>query len=386
MPASVGERACGSMSRAVGFIVNPIAGMGGAVGLKGTDGSATLAEARARGAVPRAGERARRAMAALAAALPGAAVVAAPGALGAEALAGLDLTLEVLGGAAGAETQAADTRRAAQALAGRGVAAVLFAGGDGTARDVAGVLGPQSPMLGIPCGVKMHSGVFATRPEAAGRLAADLLRAAPGRVGLRCVEIMDIDEDAARAGRMSARLYGYARAPYARSLLQGAKSGPQLADEAMLHAACAEIAREMAPGVLYLIGPGTTAKRVLAALGLEGTLLGVDAVRDGALVGRDLSEAEGLALAGAGPIGVIVGVTGGQGFVFGRGNQQIGPEAIRRAGPARLIIVASAAKLVALPAPRLLVDTGDSTLDAALAGRVRVRTGPRQSMLMRIGP
>ena len=100
----------------------------------------------------------------------------------------------------------------------------------------------------------------------------------------------------------------------------------------MLDAACAEIARELAPGVLYLVGPGTTAKRVLAALGLEGTLLGVDAVRDGALVGRDLSEAEALALAGAGPIGVIVGVIGGQGFVFGRGNQQIGPEAIRRAG------------------------------------------------------
>jgi predicted polyphosphate/ATP-dependent NAD kinase len=232
----------------------------------------------------------------------------------------------------------------------------------------------------------MHSGVFATRPETAGRLAADLLRTGAARVGLRRVEIMDIDEDAARAGRMAARLYGYARAPYSRGLLQGAKGGPALSDEARLDAACAEIAGELAPGVLYLIGPGTTAKRVLAALGLEGTLLGVDGVRDGALVGRDLSEAEALALAGAGPLGVIVGVTGGQGFVFGRGNQQIGPEAIRRAGRASLIVVASAAKLVALPLPRLLVDTGDPALDAALAGHVRVRTGPRQSMLMRFVP
>jgi predicted polyphosphate/ATP-dependent NAD kinase len=271
-------------------------------------------------------------------------------------------------------------------LAERGVAAVLFAGGDGTARDVAGVLGLETPMLGIPCGVKMHSGVFATRPEAAGSLAADLLRGDAARVGLRRVEIMDIDEDAARAGRMSARLYGYARAPFARGLLQGAKGSPTLSDEAMLQAACAEIARELTPGVLYLIGPGTTAKQVLAALGLEGALLGVDAVRDGALVGRDVTEAEALALAGAGPIGVIVGVTGGQGFVFGRGNQPIGADAIRRAGRAGLIVAASAAKLLALPAPRLLVDTGDPALDAALAGHVRVRTGPRQSMLMRIGP
>jgi predicted polyphosphate/ATP-dependent NAD kinase len=123
---------------------------------------------------------------------------------------------------------------------------------------------------------------------------------------------------------------------------------------------------------------------VLTALGLEGTLLGVDALRDGRLVGRDLSEADAMALAGNGPIGVIVGITGGQGFVFGRGNQQIGPEAIRRAGRERLIIVAGVAKLTALPAARLLVDTGDAALDAALAGHVRVRTGPRQAMLMRL--
>jgi predicted polyphosphate/ATP-dependent NAD kinase len=239
-------------------------------------------------------------------------------------------------------------------------------------------------MLGIPCGVKMHSGVFATSPEAAGRLAADLLRAGNARVGLRRVEIMDIDEDAARAGRIAARLYGYARAPHAGSLLQGSKVGPRPSDEAMLAGACAEIARELAPDVLYLIGPGTGAKGVLTALGLEGTLLGVDAVRDGRLVGRDLSEADALTLAGDGPIGVIVGITGGQGFVFGRGNQQIGPDAIRRAGRERLIIVAGAAKLAALPAARLLVDTGDAALDAALAGHVRVRTGPRQAMLMRL--
>ena len=125
---------------------------------------------------------------------------------------------------------------------------------------------------------------------------------------------MDIDEDALRAGRLAARLYGYARAPYARALLQGAKAAPPLPDGAMLDAACVEVARGMRPGVLHLIGPGSTAKRVPAALRLEGTLLGVDAVRDGRLVGRDLSEAGALALAGDGPVAVIVGATGRQGF------------------------------------------------------------------------
>jgi predicted polyphosphate/ATP-dependent NAD kinase len=304
--------------------------------------------------------------------------------MGAQVLAGLDLTVEVLDGAAPSETRPADTRRAAAALTARDVAAVLFAGGDGTARDLTDTLGLDTPMLGIPCGVKMHSGVFATSPEAAGRLAADLLRAGDARVGLRRVEIMDIDEDAARAGRIAARLYGYARAPHAANLLQGSKAGPRISDEAMLAGACAEIAGELAPGVLYLVGPGTSAKGVLTALGLEGTLLGVDALRDGRLVWRDLSEADAMALAGDGPICVIVGITGGQGFVFGRGNQQIGPEAIRRAGRERLIIVAGVAKLAALPAARLLVDTGDAALDAALDGHVRVRTGPRQAMLMRL--
>lgn len=367
----------------VGLIVNPIAGMGGSVGLHGTDGAAILAEARARGALPRAAERTRRALARLAETSPGTPLLAAPGPLGAEAARGLALDLAVLPGSV-TETTAADSIAAARRLVAAGAALILFAGGDGTARDLAGVAGLATPLLGIPCGVKMQSGVFATSPEAAGRLAADLVGPAAARIGFRRVEIMDIDEEARRAGRLVARLFGYARAPYARSLLQGAKAAPPLSDEAALEAACVEAARELAPGVTWLIGPGTTAERVLAALGACGTLLGVDAWRDGRLVGRDLAEREALALAGDGPLGIVVGVTGGQGFVFGRGNQQLGPEAIRRASPDRLIVLAGEAKLRALPEPRLLVDTGDPALDAALAGWTRVRTGPRRATMMRL--
>jgi predicted polyphosphate/ATP-dependent NAD kinase len=235
----------------------------------------------------------------------------------------------------------------------------------------------------------MQSGLFATRPEAAGRLAADLLCGSAERVGFRRVEVMDLDEAALRQGRLSARLHGYARTPHERGLLQGAKARPPMSDEAMLDGAAAEVAREIRtgdPGVLWLVGPGTSAKRVLAALGLPGTLLGVDAVRAGALAGTDLAEAEAASLAGPGPVGIVVGVTGGQGFVFGRGNQQIGPDMIRRAGRERLVILASGAKLAALPEPRLLLDTGDPALDAALAGHVRVRTGARRVTLMRMEP
>jgi len=370
-----------------GLVVNPIAGMGGSVGLKGTDGSATLERARDLGAVPQALERTRRALGILATSHPHASILAAPGPLGADAADGLELDIDVLatGRPERAKTTAADTIDAAKRLAEAKVSTILFAGGDGTARDIAGAVGLETPMLGIPCGVKMQSGVFAVSPEAAGRLAADLLERGDRRVGFRKVEIMDIDEDAVRGGHIAPRLFGYARAPYARNLLQAAKGSPATSDNRALEVACAEIAADMEPGTLYLIGPGTSAKRVLDALGLEGTLLGVDAVRDGALVGTDLTAEQCLSLAGDGTVRIVVGVTGGQGFVFGRGNQPIGPDVIRRAGRDGLIIIAGGDKLAALPEPRLHLDTGDPDLDRKLAGHTRVVTGPGRSMMMRLG-
>lgn len=371
------------MSRPIGLIVNPISGMGGAVGLYGTDGTATLAEARARGAAERAHHRARQALSVLATACPGASLLTAPGRMGETAASELALTVKTLSIAIPDNTSAYDTSAVAKALREAGVSTIMIAGGDGTVRDVAAVAGLEVPLLGIPSGVKMQSGVFATSPGAAGRIAADLMLG-DRRVGFRKVEVMDIDEEARRAGRLGARLYGYARAPYARNLLQAAKAAPTLSDDAALDAACVETARGLAPDVTWLIGPGTTAKRVLKALGEEGTLLGVDALRNGTVVGRDLSERESLALAGDGALGIVVGVTGGQGFVFGRGNQQIGAEAIRKAWPDRLIVLASEDKLAALPDPCLYVDTGDPALDAAISGWTRVRTGPRRATLMRL--
>ena len=372
-------------SLTVGLIVNPSAGMGGAVGLKGTDGPEVLARAIALGATPVACARARLALQAMATSHARLRVAPAPGPLGQQSAAGLGLDVHVLGAAPAGPTTPADTRAAVQAMRERGVDLILFAGGDGTARDVVEEIGLAVPVLGIPSGVKMHSGVFATSPEAAGRLIAELSRE-PRRFSCREVEIMDVDEDAVRSNRIATRLYGYARVPSAPRLVQAAKSGPPPSGEAAVDAACAEIAAGMAPGTLYLIGPGRTAMRVMEALRLEGTLLGVDAVLDRRLVGRDLSEAEILELMRGRRTQIVLGVIGGQGFVLGRGNQQVGPRVIRQVGRDGLVIVASAEKLLALPEPRLLVDTGDPDLDATLAGHVRVRTGPRRSMVMRLEP
>ena len=303
-----------------------------------------------------------------------------------------------------AATTADDTRRAAAAILRRRPDLLVFAGGDGTARDIVDVVGDALPLLGIPAGVKMHSAVFARSADDAGEAAARFLAAVSGardrtvsdahdpsarggrHPGTHDAEIMDIDEDAVRAGRLSARLYGYARVPALKSFVQSAKSGPPLHDDAALAAACVEIARGVDPGRLTLFGPGTTTRRVLQAMGLDGTLLGVDAVIGGRVIGADLTERQILALLDRHPgeATIVVGVVGGQGALFGRGNQQLGPAVLARVGRDGIVVVASLEKLAALGGAGLFVDTGDPAVDRMLAGHIRVHTGPGMTSIARI--
>jgi predicted polyphosphate/ATP-dependent NAD kinase len=366
----------------IGLIVNPVAGMGGSVGLKGTDGGDILARAQALGARPVAPERALRALRRLAAATQNIELIAAAGAMGGDVATEAGLAVTLLAGRPGATT-AGDTRAAAQELRARGVTLVLFAGGDGTARDILDAVGDAVPMLGIPSGVKMHSAAFAISPDAAGQLAALVATDRGGKISYREAEIMDIDEEAMRTGRVSARLYGYGRVPFERHLVQNAKAGG-IAEDAALDGVCREIAEEMRLGMVYILGPGTTTQRILGHLGLAGTLLGVDAVCDGKMLGLDLAGEQVAALVRGRPAQIIVSVIGGQGYIFGRGNQQIGPAVIRAVGRDNLIVVATQRKLTSLEGGRLLVDSGDRALDEDLQGYIRVRTGPGQSAMMRL--
>lgn len=369
----------------VGILVNPVAGMGGRVALKGTDGPEALELARRLGAVPVAPERARRALERLARELGPVTALAAPGAMGADeaTAAGLDVT--ATGDAPSGPTTAADTAAGARALRDAGVDLLLLAGGDGTARDVVDAIGDALPLVGVPTGVKMHSGVFATSPDAAGRAAAAFLRdPVPERLVL--ADVADVDEAAVRAGRAGTRLHGHARVPREPALMMAAKAPSAPHGDRDLDALCRTLAEEVLPGETLILGPGTTTARILAHLGLEGTLLGVDAVRDGAVVGRDLTEAELLALLdgdGDGDARLVLGVVGGQGSLLGRGNQQLGPAVLRRLA-ARIEIVAAADKLLALQSPVLRVDTGDDELDLALSGHRRVRVAPTRTMIMKV--
>jgi predicted polyphosphate/ATP-dependent NAD kinase len=358
--------------------------LGGSVALRGTDGEGIAALARAAGAVPHASERALRALARLTPRLRKSIRFHAPeGEMGADVARHAGFVVAPLTTVPAPVTSATDSREAAAELVRRGVDLILFAGGDGTARDILGVVGDHCPILGIPAGVKMQSAVFAVHPEAAGDLIALLAGDGSGKIGYRDAEVMDLDEPALREGRISASLYGYARVPFERHLIQGPKAA-ETSEDATIDALCREVAQEMVPGQLYIVGPGTTTARVLHHLGLEGTLLGVDAVLDGALVGRDLASRALEALVAQRPACLVLGIVGGQGFIFGRGNQQIVANVIRAIGRDNIILVASQRKLLDLGENPLRADTGDAGVDAMLAGYLRVRIAAGRSTLMRV--
>jgi predicted polyphosphate/ATP-dependent NAD kinase len=368
----------------IGLIVNPLAGMGGSVALKGTDGEAIVARARAVGAEPRAQERALVALRRLKLRASSEINIHAPlGTMGGDIARQAGFVLTPLTRVPAAQTSAADTREAAAELVRRQVALIVFAGGDGTARDILGIVSDRCPILGIPAGVKMQSGVFAVSPAAAGDMAALVAGDPHGKAVFRTAEVMDIDEAALREGRVSARLYGYARIPFERSLVQNPKSA-EADEDAAVDALCREVATEMTPDRLYVLGPGTTTARVLHHLGLEGTLLGVDAVLDRRILGRDLDGRALEALVRERPATLILGIVGGQGFIFGRGNQQIAAPVIRAIGRDNIVLLASQRKILDLGENVLHADTGDPAVDAMLAGYIRVRIGPGRSTLMRV--
>jgi len=372
-----------STSGRVGLVVNPIAGMGGPVGLKGTDGREVLEQARRRGALPVAGARADRALARLENRCAGLHLVAAAGAMGADLAAAHAFQTEVVSRRQGerAATTADDTRAAAAEFERRNVELILFAGGDGTARDIHDVVGDRVPILGVPTGVKMHSGVFATTPENAGDVVGAFLRSPRGPV--READVVDVDEDA-RVDTIGTRLYGAACVPDDRLRVQATKAGGVPSDDVALEAVCAGIAGGMDPRRIYLLGPGTTMRRLMRNLGLEKTILGVDAVRAGGLLGSDLGERELLELVGDEPVTLLIGVVGGQGALLGRGNQQLSPAVLRRIGTENIEIVAGLRKLLALDPPLLHVDTGDPELDRALCGYRRVHVAPRRTLVCRV--
>ncbi|MFA1610601.1 ATP-NAD kinase family protein [Halobellus rubicundus] len=349
----------------IGLVVNPIAGMGGRVGLKGTDGK--VAEARRRGAEPRAPDRARRALSELAD-RDDVDLLTWGGGMGGDVAREAGFDPQVLGAPEGDDTTAADTERAVRAFVDAGVDLVLFVGGDGTAADVAEALEEtETPMLGVPAGVKVYSSVFAVSPEDAAHVVRTFERTEHR-------EVMDIDEDDYREGEVHPELRAVPLVPVAEEL----QSSKQLGGgnvEALAEGVADDI---RASDKTFVLGPGSTVGAIKDALGFDGSPLGVDVWRGGEVLALDATESEILDALGEENV-IVVSPIGGQGFVFGRGNPQLSPAVIRRCD---LEIVASRSKLDTVG--ELRVDTDDPDLDAELRGWTKVRVGRVERRMMRI--
>ncbi|MDX2424390.1 MAG: ATP-NAD kinase family protein [Amphritea sp.] len=364
----------------LGLIVNPLAGVGGSVALKGSDGDATAQKALSMGAEPKANLRTQQALAALAGL--DIELLTYPGEMGEDCARLAGFEPRVIGSITAGQTCAEDTERAAQAMAAQGVDLILFAGGDGTARNICHAIGDSTPVLGVPAGVKIHSGVYAVTPKAAGEVVAMLVRGE--LVTLADQEVRDIDEAAFREGRVRAKYYGELLVPEEGRFLQHVKHGGREVEELVLDDIAADFAENMQDDVRYIMGSGSTVQALMDNLGLENTLLGVDLIENGELIGQDLTAQQLLDMTAGFDTKLVITVIGGQGHIIGRGNQQLSPELLRRLGRENIILVATKSKIKALEGRPLIVDSGDLELNHQLAGLIRVITGYRDAILYRV--
>lgn len=380
----------------LGFVINPLAGIGGAVALKGSDGEAIVELALSRGANLQAETRASLAMQVISqqGAPEDLAIYTAAGAMGENVLLKLNLPCEILYRNAldqsGEQTTAADTKKVIQLFVKQGVDLIVFAGGDGTARDVLDALSGQLdsetqlsiPVIGIPAGVKIHSAVYALTPTHAGELIELLLSGEP--MSLHESQVMDLDEQAFRDGQVKARCYGYLSVPVDDTRMQLIKQGGLNHHEITVQDIATDIIESMETDVFYLIGSGSTTAEIMDQLSLDNTLLGIDILYNQQLIASDVDEQTIIETIKDQAAKIVVTIIGGQGHVFGRGNQQLSAKVIRQVGRENIIIIASNEKLRSLNKRPMISDTGDITLDKQLAGLYPVVTGYQQKTLYKL--
>jgi len=378
------------ISMRLGLIINPMSGIGGTVGFKGSDGREIVEQALVQGAQPKAGERVLLAMEKLTDVIKQP-ILTVAGAMGADVLEQAGIAHKVIMQTS-VETTANDTEKAVLELCDNNIDLLMFAGGDGTARDVLDALNDNGqvetlPVIGIPAGCKIHSAVYAVTPSRAGELVAMLEQGEP--LSVKQAEVMDLDEAAYRDGKISASCYGYLSVPVDDARMQAMKQGGVNHEEIAVQDIASDVVENMEDDVLYFIGAGTTTAAVMDELGLENSLLGVDVVRNRELLANDVNETDLLALLNDRSqknqvAKIVVTAIGGQGHVFGRGNQQFSPTVIAKVGSRNIIVIATNEKLRSLQGRPLLLDTGSSQLDEELAGMRQIVTGFEQRTLYQL--
>ncbi|MFD2166248.1 ATP-NAD kinase family protein [Thalassotalea euphylliae] len=363
----------------LGLIINPIAGIGGSVALKGSDGEGIAEKAIALGATAKSNERAANALSVLLPYRDDIDVFTVSGEMGQQCAQSLGFSTQVVMKAS-SPTSFEDTENAVNALLAAEVDLILFAGGDGTARNISNQVADRVPVLGIPAGCKIHSGVYAVTPKAAGRIVEMMVT--NQMVTLGEADVMDIDESLFREGVVKAKRYGEMQIPMELRYVQAVKAGGKESDELVLQDIAAHIIDEI-DEELVVMGSGSTTAFIMEEMSLENTLLGVDLVQHQGLVGTDVTEPQlwNAISEQPGNVKLVITLIGGQGHIFGRGNQQLSPRIIRAIGKENIMVVATKTKLAALNNKPLIADTGDEALDQELSGFLTVTTGYKDQVL-----
>lgn len=362
-------------AKKIGLIVNPIAGVGGKVGLKGSDG--VVEKALKMGSIPRAPEQTLKALKAVDGNLDKIFTVA--GEMGENIARKAQIDYQIIYYPSSTETNGNDTEEAAKAMLDANVDLVVFAGGDGTARNITKVIGDKIPLVGIPAGVKMYSGVFANTPVHVGLLLSDYLKNT--RMNFHKVEVLDINEDYLRLGRPETKLYGYATS-FANKMIQVTKSSQKMDESKVLDATCYHVAKSFEKDIIHVIGPGSTMQNLKKHAADEGTLLGVDLIKNNEVIVRDATEKQILQSLKNSVGKIYIGVIGGTGCLFGRGNQQISADIIKKIGIENIMVISSTEKLIELGHEGFFVDTGEMEVDEHLKGYIHVQVGVNRQMMM----
>jgi predicted polyphosphate/ATP-dependent NAD kinase len=375
------------MTTTIGFLVNPIAGMGGRVGLKGTDD--VVKKAIELGAVPVAPQKAEEMIREFFSFSPNDCDIhwlTCDGDMGSGILRSVAVkNQEIIYTPNEKTTSAEDTKQACKKFLAHSVDLLLFCGGDGTARDIFEIVEKKIPLLGVPCGVKMHSGVFGVSTSATAKMLHEFIN---NRLTLGDAEIMDLDEDLYRKGEWKVRLFGIAKGIVEPTYIQvGKASYESISDDQIKDELTEHVKDEMEKyrDSLFLFGPGGTIDYIAKKLNIDHTLLGIDAVYQNQLIGKDVNEAQILTLLRKYPKAkILLSPIGAQGFILGRGNLQFSPSVIQKIGIDNIVVLATPSKL--LHTPVLRVDTGDRKLDRLFSDQeyLMVVIGYRLSRVVKI--
>ena len=370
----------------LGFLINPIAGIGGKTGLKGSDGLKTIRKAFSMGAKKESESRAEEATLQLKFLKDKFYLITCAGVMGQETFKRMGIIADKIIDVNLKNTTRKDTLIAAKKMKEEKVDLILFCGGDGTASDIFFVINSEIPILGIPAGVKMHSSVFGNSPNAVGSIVSRLIKNQLKKFETNSGLIMDLDEDLRRRDKIKTKLIGYAYVPNDNFLIQNPKINNQFNDENAISGIAEYLEKQIIEDATYVVGPGLTTYKFLEKLGISGTILGVDVLKGKNLVKRDVNSRQLDSLTKGGQLFIISGIIGGQGFLFGRANQQITADIIRRTEKKNLIVIASAKKIFSLPFQRLLIETGDKKLDRELSGYIKVQTDKKLFHMIKVEP